>query len=807
MASSILIPLKAVFDNKGIRDAQSDFGKLGSTLKNTIGAIGIGIGLAAITNGLKDAAKAAVADTKSQALLAAQLKNTVGATDAQTAAVEQSISKMQLLAGVADDDIRPAFSSLLVATKDIGQATALTSLALDVAAGTGKDLGAVTAALGKAVNGSSTSLIKLIPSIKGAKDPLGELQKQFAGMAETAANADPFQRMQIIFGDIQEQIGMQLLPALQEVSMWLASPAGQEEIAKLVDAFKELAKFVGGVILFLKDNYEWLLKVAGLAALIIAISTAFSIVTTAIKIATAAQVIFAAVSAATPFGMIALAIAAIGTAWYFAADGASKYATASADATDTGPAGTGAVTPKGKDGGPLTLTEANKTYGKTKPKDVPKVDTVVDPLADLKKQIEALKTTTNTVKATNTTVADASKKAAAARAKAISDAKAIAEEAKRAFEEMKKAVEDFNKSFDKTATGFRELFMFKKPLGEFEQQAVDAFQNIKDAAQDAFENGLISKTALDNLKAYAERESTLLVGIAKQRDQLAKKISIAQAVTSSVMGSLNITGMLETQTKQVTKSVTRLVNGIALTTTQTFDEVVSGGLADSFKKLVDKTKAFASNLTKLKALGLNGNLFKQIVEAGAEGGNATAEAIIAGGAGAVKELNGLFVELEKAGSDIAATSTPVLYALGEEITNSFIDGLRSEDQKLIDTATAMAALFTSQFQASLNTAMGSTLTAMQTTGINAQRSLDLTSRPDPKRSPQSYANWLESIGGIDPVRSPDSYARAQAANTYNVTINANAITDKQSLPALVTDALVTATKQGLTGGLTRLLAV
>lgn len=782
MASSILIPLKAVFDNKGIRDAQKDFGKLGSSLKSTLGAIGIGIGLAAVTNGLKDAAKAAVEDTKSQALLAAQLKNTVGATDEQTAAVETSISKMQLMAAVADDEIRPAFSAMLVATKDIGEATALTSLALDVAAGTGKDLGAVTSALAKAVNGSSTALVKLIPSIKGAKDPLGELDKTYKGMAETAANNDPFKRMQIIFGDIQEEIGKQLLPALQEVSMWLASPAGQEEIAKLVDAFKELAKFVGQTILWLKDNYKILLRVAGVAALIMALSAAFSAVTTAIKIATAAQVLFAAVSAATPWGLIALAIAGIAGAWVLAADGANKYRDASADATDTNPSTGAPITPKGKNGKALTLGEYNKTTAGAKPKPT---DTVADPLADLKKQLDALKNTTDTVKKANTTASDAAKKAAAARAKAIADAKELADEAKRAFDDLKKAIENFNDSFAKTATAFRDVFRFSAPLGEFESQAVDAFQSMKDAAEEAFDNGLIEKTALANLKAYADKESTLLVSIAKQRDQLAKKISIAEAVTAGVMGSLNITSMLESETKQVTKSVTSMVNGIALTTTQTFDEVVSGGLTSSFKKLVDKTKAFATNLIALKKLGLNGQLFKQIVEGGAEAGGATAEAILAGGADTVKELNGLFKDLTDAGSSIAETATPVMYDLGENMTNSFIDGLRSQDQMLIATANSMAALFTSQFKSMLDVAITPGFTQGATA---AQMNMD-------------SSDFIRGYGRVT--------STGTSVNGGNITVQvyANAITDKQSLPALVTDALVTASKQGLTGGLSRLLAV
>ena len=791
---AVIIPVVSKFDDKGIKQAQAQFGQLGKSLKSTIGAIGIGIGLAAVTNGLKESAKAAVEDTKSQALLAAQLKNTVGATDAQTAAVEASISKMQLMAAVADDEIRPAFSAMVVATKDIGQATALTSLALDVAAGTGKDLGAVTSALAKAVNGSSTALIKLIPSIKGAKDPLGELDKTYKGMAETAANNDPFKRMQIIFGDIQEEIGKQLLPALQEVSMWLASPAGQEEIGKLVDAFKEFAKFVGQVIIYLKDNYDMLLKIGGVIAIVATISSIFQGIATAINLATVAAGLFTGALAINPVVAAGVAIAGLvawimmaKTAYDEASTSAGKFAKAQADKKyaqslleKNGLGDTIQDIWGAKGGGTRTAAGDAARYGA-----LGSMGTPTDPLAALKAQLAGLQTTTNTVKKADTASANAAKKASEARAKAIADAKELADEAKRAFDELKKAIENFNDSFAKTATAFREVFRFSAPLGEFESQAVDAFQTMKDAAQEAFDNGLIEKTALANLKAYADKESALLVGIAKQRDQLAKKISIAESVTAGVMGSLNITSMLESQTKQVTKSVTKMVNGIAVTTTQTFDEVVSGGLADSFKKLVDKTKAFATNLIALKKLGLNGQLFKQIVEGGAEAGGATAEAILAGGADTVKELNGLFKDLTDAGASIAETATPVMYDLGENMTNSFIDGLRSQDQMLIATANSMAALFTNQFKSMLDVA----ITPGFTQGATAAK-MNMDS-----------SDFIRGYGRVT--------STGTSVNGGNITVQvyANAITDKQSLPALVTDALVTASKQGLTGGLSRLLAV
>jgi hypothetical protein len=322
-------------------------------------------------------------------------------------------------------------------------------------------------------------------------------------------------------------------------------------------------------------------------------------------------------------------------------------------------------------------------------------------------------------------------------------------------------------------------------MGEFEQKTVDAFDSIKQSAQDAFDSKLITAKALSDLNKYADQEAALLRGIAKQRDVLAKKISIAQSVTNGVMGSLNLTSMLQSETKQVTKSVTSMVNGIALTTTQTFDEVVSGGLADSFKKLVDKTKTFAANLIKLKDLGLNGNLFKQIVDAGAESGNATAEAIIAGGASAVTELNGLFKELTDAGSSIAETATPVMYDLGDEMTNSFIDGLRSEDQKLIDTATAMAALFTESFKSALGSAILPTLNA---SGVTAGLGMDNT----------------DYIRGIGRVTSSGTTPTGQPITIH---VNAGMIASKQEIPGMIVDALGTYTKQSGAGGLTRVLGL
>lgn len=204
------------------------------SISRAFAAIGVGLSFRWIANELEDAGKAAVEDVKSQELLANALRNTIHATDAQIASVEGVINKYQFAASVADDQLRPAYQKLVLSTHDTTKANELLGVALDAAAGTGKSLDQVALAMAKSLAGSDTALLKLIPSLKGSKTPLEDLAKAFDGAAAKAANADPYQRMQVIFQDLQEQIGMALLPTLEKFSAWVASPEGQQKIQEFV---------------------------------------------------------------------------------------------------------------------------------------------------------------------------------------------------------------------------------------------------------------------------------------------------------------------------------------------------------------------------------------------------------------------------------------------------------------------------------------------------------------------------------------------------------------------------------------------
>ena len=283
--------------NKKISGFASSAGK-------AFASIGVGLSFAVIARELTEATKAAVEDRKSQELLAISLRNTMDATDDQIASVEESIKQLSLQAAVADDELRPAYAKLAIATKDVGETNRLMAIALDASAATGKSLDVVAQAMAKSLAGSDTALIKLIPSLKNSKTPIDDMAKAFSGASAAAANLDPYAKMQVMFGEIQEEIGAVLLPVLDEFVTWLNTDHGKQFIQDVVDIVKEMLTGFKDVALWAVANKDWLLPlVKGLSAVTLAwkaVTTAVNATKAAIGLATTAQIIFNKTAAAAP---------------------------------------------------------------------------------------------------------------------------------------------------------------------------------------------------------------------------------------------------------------------------------------------------------------------------------------------------------------------------------------------------------------------------------------------------------------------------------------------------------------------------
>lgn len=230
-ASTRDLVVRIVGDAKGMTKATKEaetglkgFEKgLGSVQKALAGAFAGG----AILAFAKVSIQAALEDTRAQERLAKTLKNVVGANDEGVAAVERSIATMEKQFAVADDQLRPAFETLVRATKDVGQAQSLMQLALDVSAGSGKGLQEVTVALVKAMGGQMRGLKDLGINVKTAAgdtasfvDVQAQLVALFGGQAAAAADSQTgkLKALGIQYENLKESVGTALLPVLMQLA-------------------------------------------------------------------------------------------------------------------------------------------------------------------------------------------------------------------------------------------------------------------------------------------------------------------------------------------------------------------------------------------------------------------------------------------------------------------------------------------------------------------------------------------------------------------------------------------------------------
>jgi len=302
---------------------------LNGQMSKTLGAVGLGLGFAKLAGFMRDSAKAASEDIKSQALLANSLRNTVKATDGTIASAEAYIKKTQLSASVLDDELRPALAKTVLATGSLSAGQKLLDTALNVSAGTGKDLGTVTSALSKAFTGQTTALKKLVPGISLTGDVMARLDEKFANASATAAKNDPYKRLGIIFQDLQETIGVTLLPAIEQFSTYLASPQGQSNLQQIADLFKVIGSIIVDTTKFLLDN---IVVIKAVLAAIIFVKLAWGAVAGAVRVytfvtslATAQTKLLKVALLSTGIGAVAVAVGVLAESWMGAADAQQTY--------------------------------------------------------------------------------------------------------------------------------------------------------------------------------------------------------------------------------------------------------------------------------------------------------------------------------------------------------------------------------------------------------------------------------------------------------------------------------------------------
>ena len=221
---------RATQDLSGFAKAQKQISALSS--------IGYAVAGASVVRFGKQVVQAALDDQKSQALLRDAISKTGAVTDRATASAEDFVKQLSLQSNIADDNLRPAFSTLVRATSDVTRAQDLLALSTEIATATGKDLASVSIAVAKASLGSTTALGKLgVPLSAAAKESgnfalaFEELNAQFSGSNAAALNttAGKVENLSIRFNELKETVGALLVPAVDEVTGSLLKTAEAAE--------------------------------------------------------------------------------------------------------------------------------------------------------------------------------------------------------------------------------------------------------------------------------------------------------------------------------------------------------------------------------------------------------------------------------------------------------------------------------------------------------------------------------------------------------------------------------------------------
>jgi phage-related protein len=255
--------------NKSLKAATNDVenssSKLGDFSKKAgLAFAAAGVAAAAYASKLLiDGVKSAIADQAAQEKLRATLQNVTGATNDQISATEKYILKTSLANGITDDELRPSLERLVRATKDVSEAQKLQTLALDVAAGSGKSLEAVTNAMARAAEGNTTALGKLGVGLTAAQlktmsmdDVTKALADTFGGQAAT--KADTFQgkmdRLKIAFDEGKETVGGYVLDGLTPLLDAFVNK-GVPAISKFADGLgTSLAPIVTSLFKIFRDD-------------------------------------------------------------------------------------------------------------------------------------------------------------------------------------------------------------------------------------------------------------------------------------------------------------------------------------------------------------------------------------------------------------------------------------------------------------------------------------------------------------------------------------------------------------------------
>jgi hypothetical protein len=235
-----------------------------------LAALGIG---AALGGFFKKAIEEALEGEQSMQRMKTAVQNAGTSFEQMRPKIDSTIADLTRLTVYTDDQLMAAFSDMTVQTGDAKGALSNLGLAADLAAAKSIPLETASSAIGKAMEGNTTALQKLIPELKGSSDIMGDLRLKVEGTAVQMGGtfAGSIERAKNMFGEFAQAVGDAILGAdgmqgsgnllvdtLARMATFVSD--NREEIGRMVDALLTVSSNIGQALL---PAFELLMRVAG----------------------------------------------------------------------------------------------------------------------------------------------------------------------------------------------------------------------------------------------------------------------------------------------------------------------------------------------------------------------------------------------------------------------------------------------------------------------------------------------------------------------------------------------------------------
>jgi hypothetical protein len=258
--------------NRVLSSADKGLDKLGKqtrvtstlTSKGFAGMRIAAVGAAGAFGGLAIAGRsvvnAAVEAEKSQARLQAQLKASDISYRAHAKEIDAVIQRHSRLAGLDDEDLQDAFTSIIRTTGNVSKSLRLVGLASDFARGRQIDVAKAGDIVAKVAGGNVGVLGRYGVKLRegaSASEALAALQRKFAGQAEAygRTNAGAADRAAVAYENLKETLGNALAPVVGNLSnrfarfvtqMQTGTGEGGRFAATLKDIWEGVRPILGG---------------------------------------------------------------------------------------------------------------------------------------------------------------------------------------------------------------------------------------------------------------------------------------------------------------------------------------------------------------------------------------------------------------------------------------------------------------------------------------------------------------------------------------------------------------------------------